>query len=967
MQLDQMDFHRNSFILFPESKKGEKHETFLIAREFQNPRLFCSCSKGKYADCPNAKKLLSIFEYLKETGNGKSPFDLFQNSFFLHLLNNVIRFQTNSVELIKIDAESADKDNSVRISGVKDATLAIYYSEGPDRDRFISRISTEYPSRYLLMNKAVEFLQTDHERALIAAGHKTERQKNEGSFWYRLAYHMYREWDSDSIKIEFAVNDERKPCLRFMNESARLIDIIIPQKAVPAILDFLQKEKPDLLSNYKTEQNCELLFTLCPGKQENIDVIPVIRSLADKREVNYEIDPELVFESVILIPRIRTLCFMTLASVKLLATGWGRPKQIQSSEFSAFLEKNESVFSIGSKQETTEIVDLFSNEGADDYKRIAEPSIVSEFDRIELKPQKVEQELCTLEVIYCAGKNRVPLSQIKEAQQERNRFLFDGKVICDLKSKKIESSLVSARKTSKHGTITLSRSALLQFRNTPISTRITGEEKLASKIRQMLKFSPLKDLKPLKDVKCILRDYQIKGVQWLLFLYDNSFGGLLCDDMGLGKTIQVIAFLSAIKQQRDSNVKFCIVAPTSVMSHWENLFGMFSPSMVIQTYHAPQRKEVLSKKYDILLTSYGILRNDSEILSSVPFDVAVFDEVQNLKNKETAAWQCAFEINSKIKIGLTGTPIENSLSDLRSLLDLTLPGLFENEFPDNEQFLAALETGSVSLQKARLHRLTAPFIMRRLKGSVLNELPPKIEDIRQCSLTYDQKELYRKAVEEKGKKFIEILKDDEKPVPYMHIFSLLSYLKQVCDHPALALKKVDEYDLYDCGKWELFTELLEESLNSGLKVVVFSQFLGMIEIIKKYCESISTGYVCLTGSTRNRGSVIRKFSEDTNCKVFVGSLKAGGVGIDLVCASVVIHYDRWWNSAKEDQATDRVHRIGQRRGVQVFKLVTKNSIEERIASIIDRKKDLIENALIEDSPDTLKSFSRKELLEILNT
>ncbi|MDO5575941.1 MAG: C-terminal helicase domain-containing protein, partial [Fibrobacter sp.] len=199
----------------------------------------------------------------------------------------------------------------------------------------------------------------------------------------------------------------------------------------------------------------------------------------------------------------------------------------------------------------------------------------------------------------------------------------------------------------------------------------------------------------------------------------------------------------------------------------------------------------------------------------------------------------------------------------------------------------------------------------------------------------------------------------------MHIFALFSYLKQVCNHPALALKTDSDYNKYECGKWELFKELLEESLNSGAKVVVFTQYLGMIKIMEKYCESIQTGYVSLTGATKNRGRIIQKFAEDSSCRVFLGSLKAGGVGIDLVAASVVIHYDRWWNSAKEDQATDRVHRIGQTRGVQVFKLITRKTIEERIASIIDRKKNLVKNALVEDSPDTLKVFSRKELLELL--
>jgi SNF2 family DNA or RNA helicase len=249
---------------------------------------------------------------------------------------------------------------------------------------------------------------------------------------------------------------------------------------------------------------------------------------------------------------------------------------------------------------------------------------------------------------------------------------------------------------------------------------------------------------------------------------------------------------------------------------------------------------------------------------------------------------------------------------------------------------------------------------------VLTELPAKIEDLRTCRLSDDQVKLYRDAVEKRGRDLRKVLEADGQPVPYMHIFALLNLLKQICNHPALVEKDTDSYDRYGSGKWDLFCELLVESLDSGQKVVIYSQYLAMIEIIEAFLQELKVGYVSLTGKSRNRGAIIQRFNEARDCRVYVGSLKAGGTGIDLVAASVVIHYDRWWNAAREDQATDRVHRIGQRRGVQVFKLVTEGTLEEKIAALIAKKRLLMESVVKEDDPGLLKSFTREELIDLMD-
>jgi SNF2 family DNA or RNA helicase len=213
---------------------------------------------------------------------------------------------------------------------------------------------------------------------------------------------------------------------------------------------------------------------------------------------------------------------------------------------------------------------------------------------------------------------------------------------------------------------------------------------------------------------------------------------------------------------------------------------------------------------------------------------------------------------------------------------------------------------------------------------------------------------------------VKVLREASQPVPYLHIFALLGLLKQICNHPALVEGTVKDFSRYKSGKWELFIELLSESLDSGQKVVVYSQYLKMLDIMESYLTERKVEFAKLTGASRNRGDIIDRFNTDAGCRVFLGSLKAGGVGIDLVAASVVIHYDRWWNAAREDQATDRVHRIGQRRGVQVFKLVTLGTLEEKIAAIIEKKRNLMNGVVKEDDPGLLKSFTRQQLLDMLS-
>ncbi len=471
----------------------------------------------------------------------------------------------------------------------------------------------------------------------------------------------------------------------------------------------------------------------------------------------------------------------------------------------------------------------------------------------------------------------------------------------------------------------------------------------------------------LKGFVSKLRPYQEIGVKWLWFLYSHSLSGILCDEMGLGKTHQAMALLaSSINQKGKTCQKYLIVCPTSVIYHWEQLLEKFLPKAKVLVFYGVQRSlKGFCEKSDILLTSYGTLRSEIKCLKGIDFKLAIFDELQIAKNAASQTHKALKSIKAYMKLGLSGTPIENRLLELHSLFDVILPNYLPSEAVYKEQFVAPIEKNQDRECVQVLKGLIDPFILRRKKEDVLNDLPEKTEEISYVVMTKQQSTFYKEAFKKHKKDIFSSISDNSKPVPYMHIFSLFNKLKQICDHPALFKKDPENFEKYTSGKWELFTELLAEARDSGRKVVVFSQYLTMLDIIENHLKKLQIGYAQIRGSTRDRKEQIIKFREDPTCEVFLGSLQASGVGIDLVSASVVIHYDRWWNPAKENQATDRVHRIGQIRGVQVFKLVTKNTIEEHIHRLINKKLGLLKNIIGYDDQDQIKQLGRDDLVLLL--
>lgn len=460
-----------------------------------------------------------------------------------------------------------------------------------------------------------------------------------------------------------------------------------------------------------------------------------------------------------------------------------------------------------------------------------------------------------------------------------------------------------------------------------------------------------------------LRTYQQSGYDWLWFLHTNNFNGILADEMGLGKTHQaMVVILSAL--QTEPNVPNLVICPTSVLDHWKSKFQTYAPGLKIALFYGKERNTLLSDNLpSVVLTTYSILSRDMEGLSKVQWNYVVLDEAQKIKNHNTQMCKATKFLNSKRRLALTGTPIENRLTELWSIFDFLMPGYLGSIDDFRKRYENPITKYQDNERREILKKIIHPFKLRRLKKDVLTELPPKTEEKRYCTLVPAQIVMYKDIISERGSKLIAKLKDESQPVEYIHIFALLTKLKRLCDHPKLVLNGSSPKGAIS-GKFELFKEIMEETLEAGEKVVVFSQYLEMLDIIGDWLKKINVRYETLRGSTRDRGKVVERFQNDPNCNVFLGSLMAGGLGIDLTSASVVIHYDRWWNAAREDQATDRVHRIGQTRGVQVFKLITRGTLEEKIDAMITTKATLMDS--IVESDDTMfKSFSRKELIELL--
>lgn len=453
-----------------------------------------------------------------------------------------------------------------------------------------------------------------------------------------------------------------------------------------------------------------------------------------------------------------------------------------------------------------------------------------------------------------------------------------------------------------------------------------------------------------KDLNANLRDYQIEGYNFMRSLIELGFGGILADDMGLGKTIQTISLILSLKD------KGClIVVPTSVIYNWENEFKKFAPTLSVGIIHGNlDKRNKIKEKYndfDVILTTYGTLRSDFSWYKDNAFDVLIIDEAQNIKNKNSKITKMLNEIDSKTKIALTGTPIENNMLELWSIFNFIMPSYLYSE----DKFKREFVNNNEKIEELRL--LIAPFILRRLKEDVLEDLKEKIEKRYLVDMTENQKNIYNSYINQIRYN----LKHNKKNK--IQIFAYLTKLRQLCLDPSLLVEDFNE----DSGKIKVVLEILDNIKKSDKKIIIFSQFTTVLKKIAKKIEDKELEYLYLDGSTKakDRLSLADEFNNGEK-NIFLISLKAGGVGLNLTSANIVLHFDPWWNPAVEDQATDRAHRIGQKNVVEVIKLIAKDSIEEKILKLQEDKKELIRMVIDEGLSNNLDNMNEDELLELFN-
>jgi len=487
---------------------------------------------------------------------------------------------------------------------------------------------------------------------------------------------------------------------------------------------------------------------------------------------------------------------------------------------------------------------------------------------------------------------------------------------------------------------------------------------------------------PLGDLEPVLRPYQKQGVAWLHFLRANGFGGILADEMGLGKTLQTLAFFNTLRSAEcgaRSNLPpapaaiphsalrapHLIVCPTSLVFNWLAEVKKFAPELKILALHGPERHARFDEiaASDIVVTSYALIRRDAEKYRGLEFDTVVLDEAQHIKNRQTQNAQAVKAVRAKHRLVLTGTPLENSVLDLWSIFDFLMPGYLGTAKDFRERYELPIAKEKNAEAQARLARRLRPFMLRRLKRDVAADLPAKLEQVSFCELTPDQRGVYQQVIEASRKEVLAAVGAQGIAKSRMVVLTALLRLRQVCCD--LRLLKLDNVKPATAsGKLDLFGELLEEVIDGGHRVLVFSQFVGMLTLLKERLAAEKIDYCYLDGSTTDRGAVVEEFQTNAVIPVFLISLKAGGVGLNLTGADTVIHFDPWWNPAVEDQATDRAHRIGQTKVVTSYKLITRDTVEEKILLLQNRKREIIQ-ATISGEEEFAASLNWEEIQELL--
>lgn len=473
------------------------------------------------------------------------------------------------------------------------------------------------------------------------------------------------------------------------------------------------------------------------------------------------------------------------------------------------------------------------------------------------------------------------------------------------------------------------------------------------------KLSDIGSIEPVdvpRGLKAHLRTYQLQGVNWLNFLDEHGLGGVLADDMGLGKTVQVIAFLLLLKEKEREETHLLVV-PTSLLFNWQAEIKRFAPSLRVYTLHGAGREKDVQAfaAYDVVLTSYGTLLSDVSYLQRHTFGYTFLDESQQIKNTGSQRYHAARLLRSRNKLAITGTPIENNTLDLYAQLSFACPGLLGNKQYFRDVYSTPIDKFEDSRRAAELQRKVAPFILRRTKEEVASELPDKTEQVLYCPMGEAQRAVYA-AYEKELRDYLEGKMEDEILRASIHVLRGLTQLRQICNDPRLL--KADHLPGGGSSKIEALVEQID-SKSAQHKILVFSQFVSMLDLVGAELDKSGIGYVSLTGATRNREEAVNRFQDDPQVRVFLLSLKAGGTGLNLTAASYVYLVDPWWNPAVEAQAIDRAYRIGQHRNVQAVRLICPGTVEEKIMLLHESKKAL-SAGLVQTGHDFFTTMTKED-------
>jgi hypothetical protein len=483
---------------------------------------------------------------------------------------------------------------------------------------------------------------------------------------------------------------------------------------------------------------------------------------------------------------------------------------------------------------------------------------------------------------------------------------------------------------------------------------------LEEKYENLRQFNKIKEIEPPYSLKMILRPYQVAGYQWLNYLTDIKWGGILADDMGLGKTVQALSFLEHYKTEH-GNLKALVVCPTTLIYNWENEIKKFTPKLTYRIHHGPARTRVKDEitDHDITITTYGTLRSDIKLLMSVEFDYVTLDESQAIKNPSSKVTKAACLLNAKNRLCMSGTPLQNNTFDIFAQMNFLNPGMLGTMEFFRQEFAIPIDKFGEPDRKDHLRKILYPFILRRTKEQVAKDLPEKQEMILWCEMEDEQRKIYDAYRNDFRDKILGTIQEQGIQRSQLTILQGLMKLRQICDSPAI-LNEEEKFENHSIKLDELAREIVE---NIGdHKALVFSQFLGMLALIRAKLEELGIKYEYFDGSTSapDREKAIQSFQNDHEVRVFLISLKAGGVGLNLTAADYVYIVDPWWNPAVEQQAIDRTHRIGQTKNIFAYRMICKDTIEDKILQLQDKKR-ILAKELISDDTGFVKSLTKEDV------